>query len=94
MITRISVTEKDIQNGDPLNSSGCPVALAIIRRVDKKYKVAVSSESVSIYSPKHEEVWFVKTPAKVKYFIDNFDEDRDSVDPMTFKIDLPEELAA
>lgn len=91
-VVTINVTEKDIEKGRPVVCTGCPVALAIKRRIKPQCEVIVGATSVNIFTSGHEKFWIVDLPRKAQYFIEDFDEDRDSVDPIKFKLELPREV--
>lgn len=83
----IKVTQEDINNGRPLKSCECPVALACKRalNVDKVY---IDGYSVTIYSDDH--LYYVaeyKLPYNAAEFIEDFDGDH-AIAPFEFELDI------
>jgi hypothetical protein len=87
----INVTARDIANGLPRKCDKCPVALAIIRRVDRKYKVEVAPHEVTVSGDSGSVR--VTLPESAKDFISSFDySDRALTKPFHFPLELPAKL--
>jgi hypothetical protein len=75
---RVRVTQKDIDNGEPLCDNDCPIALAVRRTI--KRRVGVSYHGV-YYTPSMQ--WAYELPVEVSRFIGRFDRLK-PVKPFTF----------
>lgn len=75
----ITVTQEDIDDGCPCDSSLCPVALAMRRRLKDNY-IFVDKMVVEIGSGN-----FYALPEKVKCFIRDFDQGL-PVEPISFRV--------
>lgn len=66
----VSVTEEDIRRGKPLESCGCPIARALLR---KGHRVRVHQRQVIFFSPAGEVSRIAGLPSKVTTWIEDFD---------------------
>lgn len=80
IIKNISVKEHHILCGERMNCFACPVALAILEAVGKKY-VQVTSKYITVGNDQQ------LTPKSVSDFMYNFDA-RVAVQPFSFDLEL------
>jgi hypothetical protein len=95
----INVTDEDIKNGRVMQCGDCPVALAADRAaraaglgLHPRCPVAVTRSTITFWSPKSDEFLAV-LPENASAFVRNFDSpphSRETPQPFTFKIDIPE----
>jgi hypothetical protein len=91
MITKIEVTQEDIDKGVRGTTCLCPVALAI-RRSLKVPLACHMNKSIRITKPEYPpEVYKARSPVSVLDFVHGFDNYLE-VKPFTFELDIPEEL--
>jgi hypothetical protein len=93
MIKTISVTQQDIDAGEPCHSGNCPVARAIIGVIDTHYDVMVGLDLIWFSYKNHtaKVCPLMETPTKVAKFIENFD-GNNTVKPFTFELDIPDHI--
>lgn len=97
MIIQFSVTESEIERGRPHSSCGCPIALAIRKRLSM---VAIVGTRIQVVVPRgggpDDNVDLGKTPVRCGRFIGAFDSgDQDQVEflePFEFELEVPDEL--
>lgn len=85
----IDVTAEDIRCGQRQTSGSCPIALALIRSGLRNPHVYHNADAY-IGAPALRE-WLL-LPAEAASFIYRFD-DEESVEPFSFELDVPDELA-
>jgi hypothetical protein len=83
----IKVSKNDIEAGMRSDCKSCPVALAIARRLKKKFRPAVGSMDFVVIGPDcmSPDVYLSED---VRRFIRNFDLGL-NVEPFTFKTEIP-----
>jgi hypothetical protein len=81
MLKTITVTAQDIRSGQPKNSRGCPVALAMKRSTQAEVFCGVTVASVNGGS--------VSLPLSATTFIRAFDHG-DEVQPFSFTVEVPD----
>jgi hypothetical protein len=82
----VLVGHEDIKHGTPMTGTGCPVGLAVNRRVRPGRHVRIGAYAVhhSCGDP-------VPLPAEVTDWVQSFDEGR-TCQPISFRLQLPEEV--
>ena len=84
MLIHVDVTELDIHSGHPSDSMRCPIAIALRR--------AVGREVVDVYGTYCEvRGRRADLPVPARVFVSRYD-DGDPVGPLTFELDIPEEV--
>ena len=82
----ISVTAKDITEGDAEECTSCPIALAAARKFPDRrvrvYPLSIVLAAIGTYSR-------YMLPAEAIRFVDDFDNGH-SVQPFTFQLEVPE----
>lgn len=78
---KISVTARDIERGDPLNSLQCPIALACKRTFKRKAEVDGFTAEVKMKN----KTKVFELPEKAQNFVDDFDAGR-TVKPFSFTL--------
>lgn len=87
----ITVTEDDIQRGERMEVSACPVALALRRdlRVPDEIGLEVQYPGAVLYRFDGGEFWHIlELPSAVNWWISRYDSG-DVVSPISFEVDLP-----
>jgi hypothetical protein len=80
----VKVSKKDIRYGRQGNENSCALALAL---KDKGFsEVQVNGEEINVM--KNGMVGIYHTSGPVEMFIENFDDDKSSVSPTTFRLRL------
>jgi hypothetical protein len=89
----VSVTAEHIAGGEPDSCWGCPIALAAMDAIPN-FDVTVNRFQIGIdeIDGKIAPTW-VDLPDEAVTFIDRFD-DGEPVEPFTFTMQVPEEVAA
>lgn len=81
---KIRVTKNDIKNGEPDQSTYCPIALATMRAIKNRLNVSVSYEMIYIgISLTNVFAYRYKHTPKSRDFVIAFDK-KESVKPFTF----------
>ena len=86
----INVTARDIKYGKPRRASCCPVARAMKRRT--KHRVEVGQYTLIIR--RDDGFTRIRTPIKVRAFINGFDGYTRSKDYTPFTFEVPDEFLA
>lgn len=84
----IDVTQEDIDEGKRFEPCGCPVALAVQKKIPER-RVIVYSHKIQI----GEDEIFVELPPSAKEFICKFDKksnDKSPVSPFSFELVIPD----
>jgi hypothetical protein len=93
MTTIVVVTTEHIAKGEAESCERCPVALAIADAFPDLAYVAVGPEEITMQLGRRPEEIQIDTPGRVQDFIWDFD-DGGAVEPFSFDVDLPAEVAA
>jgi hypothetical protein len=87
---RIEVTQADIEEGQ-VDCEFCPIALAIKRTMLETYAIApyvsVDEYRITIGG------WYTAQTDDIQDFVEDFDNTDDPVEPFSFDLDLPDDLA-
>lgn len=85
MKVRIEVTQEDIDRGTPGSVHSCAVQRAVQRHVNVPVWAGPNNIGVTAMG-------FANTPEAVREWIFAFDHDRRGVQPMSFDLEIPDEL--
>lgn len=85
----VHVTQGDIDAGCFLDSTGCPVALALWRHTRLQWDVSACGAVVTEPVGGDGRQVMVRLPDSVRRFVSEFDSGRDVL-PFSFRIDVPE----
>jgi hypothetical protein len=90
----VTVTQARIDAGEPGVCANCPIALAFWAALPDASNIEVSGVSPDDGSPAFAEIWlegarlYYRLPSEAGLFIEEFDNDIDSVEPFTFEAEL------
>lgn len=88
----ISVTQEDIDNGEPEEPDACPIALSVERLVGANNWIGVTDVDLCIWSPKLEmQPYTQPLPRSAQKFVTRFDGGK-AVKPFRFRAVIPDEL--
>lgn len=80
----INVTQEDIDNGDPVDACGCPIALAANRAMNRI--TGTDGAELEVYNGTECVAW-AELPDVASKFVRDFDNYR-PVSPLTFQIQI------
>lgn len=89
MLTKVEVTQEDIDNGKMKSCDFCPVALAVNRVIRPQRDAQVYACIVIIRHEEGQRGGFPSLPLAAQEFIENFDDERD-VEPFSFALNIPD----
>lgn len=81
---RLNVTEKDIENGTPMDPHSCPIATSLKRRGCTNPNVDNDYIRFTFNGKRYK----IKTSDRISNWIDSFDWDWASVEPTSIKLKL------